>query len=137
MLKRRVKKTQPVEKEERQEPGAQNLQMAIAEIAAESWRFEQALQKVLGRMDVMEAERFSRQYKYFSSRVDRAVASAGLKVLNLSGQPYDVGLPVQAMNLEEFDEEDELIITQMIEPVIILNGSVIKTGMVMVAQAVK
>lgn len=111
---------------------AEALQLAILEIAAEAWRFEQVMKNALLRMDVMEAERFSRQYRYFSSKVDRAVASAGLKVLDLCGQMYNVGLPVQAMNIESFDEEDTLIITRMIEPVIMLDGRVIKSGMVMV-----
>ena len=114
-----------------QSADCEKMQLAIAEIAAESWRFGHALNKVMSRMDVMEAQRFSRQYGYFSSRVSRAVSSAGLNILDLTGQKYSVGLPVQAMNLEEFDEEDELIITQVIEPVIMLNNRVLKTGMVM------
>lgn len=111
---------------------AEKMQLAIAEIAAESWRYGQALHKVLRKLDVMDAERFSRQYEYFASRVERAVATAGVTVLDLSRQPYSVGLPVQAMNLEEFDEDEALIITQTIEPVIMLDGRVLKTGMVMV-----
>lgn len=110
------------------------LRLSLAEIAAESWRFEMALSKALKRMDVMDAERFSRQYSYFATRVDRAVASAGLTVLDLTGQSYSVGLPVQAMNLEDFDEDEPLIISQTIEPVIMIDGRVVKTGMVMVAR---
>ena len=113
------------------------LQLAIAEIAAEAWRYEQSLHKVLKKMDVMESERFLRQYEYFSSRVNRAVASAGLRVPELSGQLYRAGLPVQVMNLEEFEEEDELIITRVIEPVILLEDRVVKTGVVMVDRVEK
>lgn len=124
MLKTRKKKKEPSQ-------NSDALRMSIAEIAAESWRYERALNKVLKRMDVMDAERFSRQYSYFAGRVDRAVAEAGLRVLDLVGQPYSVGLPVQAMNLEDFDEDEPLIVTQTIEPVIMGDGRVIKTGMVM------
>ena len=106
------------------------LQSALAEILAESWRFEHALEKVMRRMDVMEAERFGRQYGYFSSRVRQAMSAAGMTCLELTGQPYDVGMPVQAVNLDEFGEEEPLIITQMIEPVILCDGRVMKTGMV-------
>lgn len=130
-------KSKAVNKDDSQGKDPAALQLAIAEIAAESWRFEQALRKVLQRMDAMEANRFSHQYGYFSSRVNRAVASAGLTVLNPAGQPYDVGLPLQVMNLDEFDEEDELIITRVIEPVILLDGRVIKTGFVTVDRVCK
>ena len=62
--------------------------------------------------------------------MDRAVKTAGLRVIDLTGQPYSVGLPVQAMNLEEFDENEPLLISQTIEPVIMMDGCVLKTGVV-------
>ncbi len=129
MIKNKIKK----KKEEMLDP--ETLQLAIAEIAAESWRYQLALGKVLKRMDAIEAERFSRQYGYFASKVNRAVASAGLAVLDLTGQGYNPGLPVQAMNLEEFDEDEDLIITQTIEPVIMIDHRVIKTGVVTLDRA--
>ena len=85
-------------------------------------------------MDVMEAERFRRQYAYFSDRVLRAAAASGLTCLDLTGQPYDVGMAVQAMNLEEFDEEEPLIVSRMIEPVILSRGRVMKRGIVMLSR---
>lgn len=115
-----------------QSPEAERMQLAIAEIAAESWRYRLALKKALKKMDVMDAERFSRQYDYFADRVNQAIATADLRVLDLSGQPYSVGLPVQAINIEEFDEDEALVITQTIEPVIMMAGRVQRIGMVMV-----
>ena len=110
------------------------LRLAIAEVMAESWHFERALAKVLQNMDAMEAERFGRQYRYFTDRVGRAAASAGLTCLDFTGQPYDVGMAVQAMNLDEFEDDEPLIITQMIEPVIMCDGQLLKVGMVMLGQ---
>ena len=115
-----------------QSPEAERMQLAIAEIAAESWRYRLALKKALKKMDVMDAERFSRQYDYFADRVNQAIATADLRELDLSGQPYSVGLPVQAINIEEFDEDEALVITQTIEPVIMMAGRVQRIGMVMV-----
>lgn len=115
-----------------QSPEAERMQLAIAEIAAESWRYRLALKKALKKMDVMDAERFSRQYDYFADRVNQAITTADLRVLDLSGQPYSVGLPVQAINIEEFDEDEALVITQTIEPVIMMAGRVQRIGMVMV-----
>ena len=113
----------------------QNLRTALIEIAAEEWRFKHALVKALQNMDVMEAERFSRQYSYFSTRVSRAMSLAGLSCLDLSGQPYDVGMAVQGMNIEEFDDDEDLIITVMVEPVILCDGKVVRTGMAMLGRA--
>ena len=113
-----------------------SMRSALVEIAAENWRFENALEKALTGMDVMEAERFGRQYSYFASRVARAMSLAGLSCLDLRGQIYDVGMAVQGMNLEEFDEDETLVISRMVEPVILWNGSVIREGMVTLEKAI-
>ena len=112
-----------------------DLQGALTEIMAESWRFNHAMEKVLDHMDPMEAERFARQYSYFSTRVSRAAAAAGLACVDLTGQPYDAGMAVHAMNLDDFDEDESLIIVRMIEPVILCGGRVMKTGIVMLGLA--
>ncbi len=114
----------------------QKLRSALVEIVAEKWRFEHAMKKALQKMDVMEAKRFNSQYGYFSSRVSQAMDYAGMSCLDLSGQLYDVGMPVQGMNLDEFEEDETLIITRMVEPVILWNGRVIRTGMVLLGKAV-
>ena len=113
---------------------AAELRSALTEIVAESWRFGLALEKVVGKMDPMEGERFARQYSYFATRVDHAAAAAGLTCLDLTGQPYDVGMAVQAMNIDEFDEDEPLVIRRMIEPVIMCGGRVMKTGMAMLGR---
>ena len=68
---------------------------------------------------------------------EQALAMAGLSCLDLSGQPFDPGMAVQGMNLEEFEEDEPLIITRMVEPVILWNGRVIRSGMVMLGRAVE
>ena len=116
-------------------PEAMELRAALAEIAAEGWRFGHAVEKAAQRMDIMDAERFTRQFSYFSTRVRQALQKAELTSLDLTGARYDVGMAVQAMNLEEFEEDEELIVTRMIEPVILWNGRVMKTGVVMLGRA--
>ena len=113
----------------------QTMQASLADIAAESWRFDLALQRVVKRMDVMEAERFLRQYGYFYDQVRAALEKADMVCVDLTGQPYDPGMAAQAMNLDAFDEDEPLIVTRTIEPVILHGGRVMKTGMVMVGRA--
>ncbi|MBQ8136759.1 MAG: hypothetical protein IJ174_04920 [Clostridia bacterium] len=117
------------------EKALQAMQTSLADIAAESWRFDLALQRVVKRMDVMEAERFLRQYEYFTDRVRTALEKADIVCVDLTGQPYDPGMAAQAMNLDEFEEDEALIVTRTIEPVILHGGRVMKTGMVMVGRA--
>lgn len=135
MKRRKAEKSLPAGLQDNPEKEVTTLRGALAGIASESWRFSHAMEKALQRMDAMDAERFARQYSYFSTRVSRAMADAGLTSLDLTGQPYDIGMAVQPMNIDEFDEDEPLVITQMIEPVILCGGRVMKTGMVMLGRA--
>ncbi len=51
------------------------------------------------------------------------------------GTVYDVGLPVEAINIDDFNDNDRLIIVNTIEPVIKEKGSsnIIKNAKVMLA----
>lgn len=118
--------------EEPADPGA--LLASLAYIMAESWRFSYAMEKAVRRMDPMEGERFARQYSYFATRVREAAANAGLNCIDLTGQPYDTGMAVTAMNLEEFGEDEPLRIGRMIEPVIMSRGRVLRTGIAMLTR---
>lgn len=57
-------------------------------------------------------------------------------VIDLTGQPYDQGLSVEVMYYEDEDSEDDKtpVITEMMSPIIIQDGSVIKFGQVVIAK---
>lgn len=101
--------------------------LALAEIAVESWRLDQTVERVLPRMDPMDAERFASQYRWFRKKVDGALAATKMRIVDLTGQPYSVGTAATPLNIDEFDSE-ELIVTQMVEPIVMLNGNVVHTG---------
>ena len=113
--------------------GADTVQ-ALADIAVEAYRLARVAQKATLRMAPMDAERFAGHYNGFQRRVDAALASAGMQTVDLTGQPYSVGMAVTALNADEFDEE-ELVVAQMVEPVLMKDGAVLRTGSVMLAPA--
>lgn len=59
-----------------------------------------------------------------------------VKVIDLTGQPYDQGLSVEVMYYEDEDSEDDKtpVITEMMSPIIIQDGNVIKFGQVVIAK---
>lgn len=107
----------------------QNRQ-ALVDIAVETWRLDQVIDKVKLSMDPITAERFAGQYRWFQKKVDAALAGAGLQIVDLTGQDYSLGMAATALNADEFDDDD-LEIAQMIEPVILCEGRVMRTGSVM------
>ena len=103
---------------------------ALSQIAAEAWRLDRVVEKALTRMEPRDAERFSGQYRWFQKKVDAALLQAGLTIVDLSGQMYSVGLAVTPLNADEFGDEP-LEVAQMVEPIIMSGGEVMKPGTVM------
>lgn len=113
--------------------GAQSdLLQALASIAAESWRLDRVIGKVLGLLDPMDSERFAGQYKWFQRKVNGALHSAGITVVDLTGQPFIAGMAVTPLNVDETGDGDA-VIAQMIEPVVMANGAVLRFGTVLLA----
>ena len=106
------------------------LQASIADIAIEAWRFRRVFSSAVSKLDPAESNRYLSHYLYFYKKVESALENANLKIINVESEKYDIGLPVSPLNLEEFSQEDALVIDQMIEPIIMISDKVLKTGTV-------
>ena len=59
---------------------------------------------------------------------------SGLSVISVDGQPYDPGMAVTPLNLEDFEADDVLYVEQTMEPIIMEGDTVIKTGTVLLGR---
>ena len=59
---------------------------------------------------------------------------SNLKVINLEGQKYDIGMAVAPLNIDQFNENEVLVVEQMIEPIIMFGNSILKTGTVILGR---
>lgn len=103
---------------------------SLLDMAVEVWRLDRTMERVLQRMDSMDAERFASQYRWFRKKVDAVLTEGKLRIVDLTGKPYDIGMAVHPLNLDEFDGE-ELMVAQMIEPIIMSEGNVVQAGTVL------
>lgn len=100
-------------------------------MAVEAWRLERLLHKLLLSLDAKEQQRYSSKLRWFVKSTQASLEDAGMQIVDYEGAPYDSGIPVTPINLDEFSEVDTLYISQMIEPVIVdKNGCVLHTGTV-------
>ena len=108
---------------------------ALADLAAESWRLEKQVQRAVGGMDPMDADRFLNQFEWYMRKVVAVLEENGLRTVDLTGEEYSVGMAVTPLNLEDFPDGDGMRfrIGQMVEPIVMENGRVRKTGTVMLA----
>jgi hypothetical protein len=104
----------------------------LINVVIESWRFARLFSRVLTKLDAGEAPRFANQLRYHQKNLEEQLATAGLKIVNLEGQPYDPGIAASALNIGDFAAEDRLIIDQMVEPIIMGASGLMRAGTVMV-----
>lgn len=115
-------------------PASDDGRQALIDIAVETWRLDQVIEKAVLGMEPITAERFLSQYRWFQKKVGGALAQAGLQAVDLTGQAYSVGMAATPLNADEFDD-DELEVAQMIEPIIMCDGRVMRAGSMMLRPA--
>ena len=57
-----------------------------------------------------------------------------MRIVDVEGQPYDVGMALSPLNIDDFEPEDLLYVEQMIEPIIMDETNVLKTGTAMLGR---
>ena len=113
------------------EPGSESIQQALIDMSIESWRFAKLFNRVLTKLDAGEAPRYANQLRYFLKRIDENLEASGMRLVSLEGQPYDPGVAASALNIADFGPEDNLVVDQMMEPIIMGSMGLVRAGTVM------
>ena len=66
----------------------------------------------------------------FPNNFNACKTEFSLRFINLENQKYDTGAAVTAINLDDFQPDDDLEIDQMIEPIVMSNEGVLRSGTV-------
>ena len=106
-------------------------------IGSEMFRFKRVFAKAISKLDIEEQTKYNSQFSWFSKRVTKALDDSGLRIVDLDGQPYDPGMAVTPLNIEEFETDDVLYVAQTMEPIIMQNDAVVKTGTVLLGRIEK
>lgn len=109
----------------------------LISIAVEAWRFSKVFNKVLSKVDSLEQKKYLNQYRFYEKKTTEALEQLGIKIVNVEGQIFDPGMAVTPLNINEFNNEHcELIVDQMIEPILVNENGVLKTGTVILMKKV-
>jgi len=115
----------------KQEVTNDQLEQSLIDVAVESWRFARLFSRVVNKLDAGEATRYVNQLRYFQKKVEESLEASGLKIVNVEGQPFDPGIAASALNIGDFGPDDELLVDQMVEPIIMGPEGLRKQGTVM------
>ena len=80
-------------------------------------------------------ERERAQISYSYGRVQETLTLQGLRFHEFDGQPYSPSLPAEALNPEDFENEEGLVVAETVEPTILLDGRILMRGKVVLKRA--
>ena len=112
----------------------QNLKKNIIAVATELQRFKSVFMSAIGKLPMDEQTKYVSQYSWFDKKVKKALAEAGYTCVDIEGKIYDPEMAVTPLNIDEFQPDDILFVKQMIEPIIMNENSVAKTGTVLLGR---
>lgn len=112
----------------------EKLKENLVSIASELFRFERVFKKAIGKLELDDQNKYASQFAWFEKRVTKALDDAGLHLVNIEGQVYDPGMAVIPLNMDEFEPDDKLFVEQIIEPIIMSENAVYKTGTVILGR---
>lgn len=108
---------------------------SLINIAVDSWRFSRLFSRLLYKLDAGETHRYTNQYRFYIKQLEENLEAAGLKLVNVEGQPFDPGMAATPINIEDFGPDETLLVDQMVEPIILSPEGVVRTGSVMLRKA--
>lgn len=113
------------------------IKNSMIEIAVEHYRLKKTFMKAISKLDFTEQNKYMSQFSWFSKKVVKALDDIGLKIINVDGQLYDPGMAVTPLNIEDFEADDVLYVEQTVEPIIMQDNTIIKTGTVILGRVQK
>ena len=102
----------------------------IISMAIETWRFKRILDRLLTKLAPNDQKRHQTQLRWFEKKLEEFLALFGWQIVDVEGQPFDPGMAATPLNIEDFDEEDSLMVDHMLEPIIMGKDQLVKTGTV-------
>lgn len=108
-----------------------DLRSSLVDMAVEAWRFGKVVDRMMAKLDAGEKGRYVNQFRWFLKKTEETLGRSGLRIVNLEGHPFDPGFAASPLNLEDFGPDDALFVDQMIEPVIMDDAGIVRTGTVM------
>lgn len=108
----------------------ESLSKTVVAISVEAWRFRIVYERLVMHLSPSERPRYAGKYAWFNRKIKEALHESGIKIIDIKGQEFSASTPAVPVNIDEFDDDDVLVVDQMLEPIIMSGERILKTGMV-------
>lgn len=100
----------------------------LVNVCVEGWRFARVYTRTLTKLDASDQRKYLSPLNYFLKQIEDNLKYIGVSLVDFVGQPFDPGLPIKAINLEDFTTNDRLIVDVMMEPVVMGSSGLLRMG---------
>ena len=102
----------------------------IIELTTEAWYLAKIFERAILQLNIDQPRRYTSRIEWFLKKAEESLNDVGLRIVNVEGHAYDVGMAAAPVNMEEFDVDDSLEVTWMVEPIIMKGTDLMKRGKV-------
>jgi len=113
------------------------LTKSLVDIAIESWRFIRRSKRILTKLDVDEEGRYMSQLDWFYQQIENSLSNVGMRIENIEGREYDSGVAATPLNAGDFSPDDILVVDQVLEPIVMGDNGVVRSGTIMLRKIEK
>lgn len=106
----------------------------LAGVAGHAWRLSRLARRAIEKLAPQDGARLNNQLRFTDRKLFEELEGVGIRIVDVEGQVFDPGMPVTALNADDFSPSDSLAIDQMIEPIVVGNSGVLKYGVVMLGK---
>ncbi len=107
---------------------------AAGQLALDFWKLLRTAERIMAGLPEDKRIRVAAQLRFSSSRFDSHLESLGLSMPTFEGHQFGADLPAIAVNADDFESGENLIIDSAVEPALIWNGKVIQNARVMLRE---
>ncbi len=100
----------------------------FAGMAIDFWKLLRSYERLVMDAPAAATTRLEAQARFAAGRLAAHLESYGLQLVTFEGQPLSPQLPVVAINAEDLEGCDNLVIESTIEPAIVAGSRVVAVG---------
>ena len=115
--------------------GSSTESEVVVKIAVEAWRLSRTFERALSRLSSEERGRFEGSLAIFGKKIEEALGTLDMRIVNIEGSPFDPGIAATPLNIGDFAPGDELIVDRMVEPILMGREGVVRMGAVTLRKA--
>jgi hypothetical protein len=104
------------------------------ELAVDFWKLLKTCERMLAGLPEEKRKRTGAQVRFSASRLENHLGALEIELITFEGKAFGPELPAIAINADDFESADNLIVESAIEPAVIICGRVIQNARVMLKE---